>query len=113
MVTTFMILEEIYMANAVCVHCKHEFSYDLSANFIIFCPKCRKQTFMECEYGYGPVTPCDIRLGNEKIAAVTTENYVYYYKSERFGIDKRLEKEYLEALQEAAKLTAKLLEEEK
>ena len=63
-----------------CIRCKeydHEINYKPTANFIVFCPKCLKYT---CEYGFGPVTPCYIYLGNKEIGIVTEEDINIIYK---------------------------------
>lgn len=102
-----------YMYFKRCQHCNTEFEYEISGNFIVFCPHCRKCVLVECEYGYGPVVPCNIFLGKEEIATVTnhTKNVsVYRYDSDKFNIHKILSKKYLEALEEARDITAVLLD---
>lgn len=91
------------MGTIECKYCDTKITYQPSANFIVFCPQCKCNVFIECEYGYGPVTPCDILLGDEKIGTVNVnEKHKYYldYKSEKI----MLRKTYLEALQEASEV---------
>lgn len=89
------------MGTIECKYCDTKITYQQSANFIVFCPKCKRNVFLECEYGYGPVTPCDILLGDEKIGSVNVnEKHEYYldYESEKIMLGKT----YLEALHEAS-----------
>ncbi len=90
------------METIECIYCDTKISYQLSANFIVFCPKCKRYVFAECEYGYGPVTPCNILLGDRKIGTVDEGRDGYYleYESEKIMLEKR----YLEALQEASEI---------
>lgn len=97
------------MGTIECKYCDTKITYQPSANFIVFCPKCKRNVFLECEYGYGPVTPCDILLGYEKIGTVNVnEKHKYYldYKSEKIMLDKT----YLEALHEASEIVKESLE---
>lgn len=92
-----------------CKQCNHDIEYEISGNFIVFCPDCRKYAFLLCEYGFGPVVPCKILLGQEEIAMVTyhdRNNSIYRYDSDKFHIHKVLAKTYLEALLEAKDITA-------
>lgn len=92
-----------------CKQCNHEFEYEISSNLIVFCPYCKKYAFLLCEYGFGPVVPCKILLGQEEIATVTyhdRNNSIYRYDSDKFHIHKVLAKTYLEALLEAEDITA-------
>lgn len=84
-----------------CKECGHEIQYVPRANFIIFCPACLKYAFLQCEYGYGPVVPCQIYLGDKEIGVVTEENYNYYLTRHDTGETIPLKQKYLEALQEA------------
>lgn len=52
--------------NRKCNSCGQVYEYDGCANLIIFCPRCKKYDYLECEYGYGPVVPSIIKLGNEE-----------------------------------------------
>ena len=97
----------------ICKHCKQEIEYEISANFIVFCPHCKKYVFLQCEYGYGPVVPCRVLLGREEIAMITDadrRNGVYRYDSDKFDYHRTLQKKAsLEALMEAKDLTGRLL----
>jgi hypothetical protein len=37
---------------------------------------------MECEYGYGPVTPCYIYQGEKEIGIVTETEYEYFLQTQ-------------------------------
>lgn len=54
-----------------CSGCKTEYTIPISANFMYFCPKCRDFIGFECEYGFAPITPCMIYLGEEQIGQLT------------------------------------------
>lgn len=86
-----------------CKYCDTKISYKKSANFIVFCPNCKRDICLECEYGYGPVTPCPILLGNEKIGTVNVdENNKYFLE---YGFEKiMLNESYLDALREATEI---------
>jgi hypothetical protein len=63
---------------------------------------------LECEYGYGPVTPCIILLGDEIIGTINVgDRNIYYlgYQSQKI----MLKKTYLEALYEAVDLIENLI----
>ena len=57
-----------------CKYCDCKVSYAPRANFIVFCPECKREIYLECEYGYGPVTPCSVLLGEASIGTVTVNN---------------------------------------
>lgn len=95
-----------------CEHCNYEYEYEGYANLIVFCPKCHSFNYLECEYGYGPVVPCKIYLGNDEVGIITydhEERSRYRYDSEKFGTHMILEQTYLNALYEAKDITANLL----
>ena len=51
----------------VCRDCNTEYVIPISANFMYFCPECREYNGCECEYGFAPITPCEIYLGEKLI----------------------------------------------
>jgi hypothetical protein len=83
--------------------------YKPCANIIIFCPECYQEAHLESEYGYGPVTPCKIYLGETEVGLVTEVNGRYYLKTQSAGDGIRLEKQYLEALEEASSMIRDVL----
>lgn len=84
-----------------CKYCDSEISYISSANFIVFCPHCKRETLLECEYGYGPETPCQILLGEKLFATVKDSNGKYILEMQSDGKKIKLKEKYLEALKEA------------
>lgn len=97
------------MKSVKCKHCSQEIEYEVSANFIVFCPYCKNYVFLICERGFGPVVPCRILLGREEIAKVTYEDgtrSTYRYDSDKFHLHKVLKETYYDALLEAVDLTA-------
>lgn len=88
-----------------CNYCDREFTYALHSNFIVFCPECKRQTMLECEYGYGPVTPCHIEVGEETVGIVTcNDKHEYYLELDRGWKKIKLKESYLNALQEASRM---------
>lgn len=94
----------------ICKSCNNKVEYELRANCIIFCPNCFQTVFIECEYGFGPVTPCYIFLGKIEIGKVIEVNDKYILKSQYFNEDVELKNRYMEALQEATEIIKKKLE---
>lgn len=93
-----------------CKYCDCKVSYTSRANFIVFCPECKREICLECEYGYGPVTPCSILLGEDSIGTVTVDNkneYLLEIKSD--GKQIKLRESYLEALHEASNIMKDIL----
>lgn len=88
-----------------CRHCGCEVSYIPEANFFVFCPKCKREIYMECEYGYGPVAPCSFLLGQDILGTVTVnENNKYLLNITADNRQIKLEKTYLNALNEACEI---------
>ncbi|MDE6063125.1 MAG: hypothetical protein K2G20_00845, partial [Lachnospiraceae bacterium] len=56
-----------------CIYCDTTFSVETCANFTVICPCCKRSIYLECEYGYGPVTPCRIYLGSEIVGVVASQ----------------------------------------
>lgn len=90
-----------------CIYCDTRFSVEMHANFIVICPCCKRTIFSECEYGYGPVTPCQIYLG-EKIVGIVESKATNYYLNMRPDIF-TLKETYLNALSEAENVVKKRL----
>lgn len=91
-----------------CKKCNKDFEHGISANMIIYCPYCKKITDSICDYGFGPIVPCDVYLGNKIIASMPSMNELV---SVEFGIKKVLSGTYanLEIYQEAEKIIDELL----
>jgi hypothetical protein len=59
---------------------------------------------VECEYGYGSVTPCYIYLGEKEIGIVTEKEYEYFLQTQFSNKIIELKNSYREALQETIKV---------
>lgn len=94
-----------------CKNCGCSIPYKaLDVNFIVFCPACKEMMFLECEYGYGPVTPCSLYYRDKVVANVDTdEKHTYILKSSLLSETLYLKSRYLDALHEAFDIVKKLL----
>ncbi len=90
-----------------CIYCDTSFSVEACANFAAICPCCKRSAYLECEYGYGPVTPCRIYLGGEITGVVESQKTDYHLNINHRKI--RLAKTYLDAIAEAEKIVKKRL----
>ena len=68
--------------------------------------------YSECEYGYGPITPCDIYLGDERAGRIDG-NINYRLDSSRLNVHTALKKGYanLEVYKEATDIIISKLNE--
>lgn len=91
-----------------CVRCNKEIEHENTGNMIIFCPYCRKSIGSISDYGFGPIVPCDIFLGDKIIASIPSMNELV---SEEFGIRKTLCGKYaqLQIYKEAEEIIDELL----
>lgn len=91
-----------------CKYCNMEFEHGISGNMIVFCPYCNKNTDSVSDYGYRAIVPCDIYLGNNITAQITSINKLV---SKEFGIQKTLSGEYtnLKIYQEAEEIISEIL----
>lgn len=78
----------------ICNNCKKEYEIPLSANFMYFCPDCKEYNGCECEYGFAPIVPCEIYLGEELIGRITGGADNYHLDSRRLGIHVKLTQKY-------------------
>lgn len=65
---------------------------------------------MECEYGYGPVTPCNLYYRDKVVGSICTDaenNYIL--NSSLFPEKVYLKSRYLNALYEAVDIVQKLI----
>ena len=95
------------LRNLECIYCGTKFSVEIYANFSVICPCCKRNIYLECEYGYGPVTPCQIYLGEEIAGVVESKATNYYLNIDTKKIN--LCKTYLEAISEAEEVIKKHL----
>jgi len=92
-----------------CKFCGKIFEHGVSGNMIIFCPNCKKDTGSISDYGFGPITPCDIYLGDKIIGTISKD---YFLTSKQFGVQKQLTGRYanLAAYHEAENIIQSYLE---
>ena len=65
---------------------------------------------LECEYGYGPVTPCHIYYREQTVGTVTADpSRVYWLGSPLLAAPKQLDGKGLAALEQAAELAGALV----
>ena len=63
-----------------CKRCGRQQPYrPMGANFILLCPACRAVLHLECECGYGPVTPCHIYYREQTVGTVTADASRVYW----------------------------------
>lgn len=72
-----------------CRYCGEAFAYETVANMILYCQKCQRHLLTECEYGFGPVTPCTVYLGEKEIARIVLKDR-YVLVSEYFDFEREL-----------------------
>lgn len=90
-----------------CVYCNTKFSVQIRANFTVICPCCNRNIYLECEYGFGPVTPCQIYWGENIVGIVESERQHYYLKM--CGKKIYLRNTYLDAIPEAEEIAKRRL----
>ena len=91
-----------------CKNCNKEFEHGISGNMIIFCPYCNKCVGSISDYGFGPIVPCDIYLGDRIIATMPSMDQLV---SKELGLKKTLHGKYanLEVYTEAEGIIAEVL----
>lgn len=109
------------MSKVKCRYCDYLIEYRESANYVLFCPKCKKPISLVCEYGFGSVTPCSVFLGNNAVAEIIKESNDYVLKIyhhcnfklpflQKFNTKNiKLKSSYLDALIESKGIVYKLL----
>ena len=100
--TRFRMIKRFPKKDLECIYCDAKFSVMIHANFTVSCPCCKRHVYMECEYGYGPVTPCQIYLGEEIVGVIESEENNYYLKMN--GQKIQLNQTYMNAISEAEEL---------
>ena len=56
-----------HFSKVVCKDCHTEYAIPISANFMYFCPKCRKLIGFECEYGFADITTIKDYCDNDRV----------------------------------------------
>lgn len=94
-----------------CQYCGAKTSVERSANFSVLCPHCKRTIGGECEYGYGPVTPCRMYYGKEIVGMLDHTDCPYndQYYVEIKGKKIPLKNAYLKAIYEAEDVVRKHL----
>ena len=99
---------------AKCHSCGNEYEFYNSGNMMIFCPHCHHCDNVCCDFGFGPVTPCSIDMGTERLGVITIEKNGreerYKLVSEKYGIDTFLKSSYMEAIGEAGRMISDMIE---
>lgn len=95
------------LKNLECIYCNAKFSVEIYANFSVICPCCKRSIYLECEYGFGPVTPCQIYLGEKIVGIVESKASGYCLSMDTKKIN--LDKTYLDAISEAEEVIKKHL----
>ena len=107
-------MQEMPLQTKDCHKCGKSYSYRNSANMIVFCPHCHHSDIVCCDFGFGPVTPCSIDLGDKRVATLDTEEVDrqirYRLVSEEYGIDRYLESSYMEAIGEAGRIISEKID---
>ena len=96
-----------------CSECEREYVVPLKANFMYFCPECKEYNGCECEYGFAPITPCYVFVGDKEIGTISGGGRESFYLiSDKYSIDMKLSKGYknLEVYHEAVSIIKKYIE---
>ena len=91
--------------SAECGICGEHIEWHGSANFTVYCPKCKNMIHNECEKGYGPVTPYLFRIGDDVFAKMDIgkdRRHFLYLPNETVA----LEGTYFDAVLEAGRILA-------
>ena len=95
------------MENLECKTCGNTFLGPVAGNAIYLCPKCNAYVSCLCDYGFGPIAPCSVFIGEEEIAQIiVADRLKYKLHSDVLGIDMMLTKGYknLEVYKEASSI---------
>ena len=73
-----------------CGYCGEIYKFELTANYITFCPRCKKYDISECEYGYGAIVPCNINIGGDVVGEINFDDGCYKLSVPFLDINERL-----------------------
>ena len=94
-----------------CKECGKTYFSRSTTNTIFMCPECYAYNRCICDYGFGPITPCDILLGDREVGSILRGDNSYSLAV--YGTKKtiRLQKGYkeLEIYKQAAERTKEQL----
>ncbi len=100
--TRFRMIKRFPKMDLECIYCGTKFSVMIHANFTVTCSCCKRNVGGTCEYGYGPITPYQIYLGEEIVGVIESEKSNYYLKMSGQKIP--LNQKYMDAIPEAYKI---------
>lgn len=79
----------------VCDKCGVKYKVPITAaNLMFFCPECHSSNGSISDYGFGPITPCDVYSGDHKIGEITGGADDYHLTSRELGINVTLTRPY-------------------
>lgn len=58
------------MRTTTCKKCGKTCCFTQTVNYIAICDACFSTIECECEYGFGPITPCEIYVGGKEVAKI-------------------------------------------
>ena len=98
-----------------CKECGKTYFSRSSTNTVFLCPECFAYNRCICDYGFGPIAPCDILLGDREVGEILRGDNSYSLAIYGTGKTIRLQKGYkeLEVYEEAAELVKQHLEQHK
>jgi len=79
------------MVSFHCKTCNSEYSVNAGANILMICPYCKNDIGSISDYGFGPIVPCEVYVGMEKVADLDDK---YVLRSEKYGINQQMTGEY-------------------
>ncbi len=81
-----------------CKYCDTKFEHEIFGNYSVRCPKCHRLLEHLSDFGFGPVTPFHILVGNEEVGIVDEDaDYYLSFQGARINLKER----YLKAVEEA------------
>lgn len=90
------------MEHCNCKQCGASYDAPTTGNTIYICPNCFSLVGSLSDYGFGPITPCEIMLGDREIGKITG-GPAYHLQCRELGINTNLSGKYknLEVYKEA------------
>lgn len=82
-----------------CKYCDTAFKHEIYGKYSVRCPHCYRLLEHLSDYGFGPVTPFYICIGNEVIGVVEVQSNSYYLQFQ--GQQISLQETYFNAVKEA------------
>lgn len=100
------------MYHCNCKKCGAKYDAPTTGNTLYICPYCFEYVSSLSDYGFGPITPCEIMLGDKQIGVIT-ERATYHLECKELEIDVDLSGKYknLEVYREASEIISNKLKE--